>query len=213
MTEPETVRTKDRILNAAERLFATQGYAETSLRTIVSEAVVNLAAVHYHFHSKEALFEAVVARRSDPINRERLAMLDQCESFAGREAPPLEKIVEAFFMPAFRVKQMPGGEIFVRLMARIHADGEASQAVFKKHFGEVVRRFTQAFRHALPGLPPEELFWRMHFAIGAMAHTLKDCQSLHLLAGGMCGAPDPETTARRLMQFVIAGFRAPLSEN
>ncbi|MDY7020508.1 MAG: TetR/AcrR family transcriptional regulator, partial [Cyanobacteriota bacterium] len=54
--------TKEQILNAAERHFALFGFAGTSLRAVTREANVNLAAVHYHFGSKEELFKAVVRR-------------------------------------------------------------------------------------------------------------------------------------------------------
>src|SRR6266849_7254792 len=75
--------TKQRILDSAERLFAENGFDSTSLRTIIADAQVNLAAIHYHFHSKEALLDAVILRRLEPINRHRLEMLDTCERAAG----------------------------------------------------------------------------------------------------------------------------------
>src|SRR5580704_18486326 len=89
------IDTKQRILDSAERLFADNGFDSTSLRTIIADAKVNLAAIHYHFHSKEALLDAVILRRLEPINRQRLAMLDECErASAGR--PTLEGVLEAF---------------------------------------------------------------------------------------------------------------------
>ena len=99
--------TKERILDTAERLFAEQGYTATSLRGIIAEAEVNLAAVHYHFHSKEALLEAVILRRSVPANRERLILLDRCEQAAGNRPPSLEQVIEAFVAPTFRMARDP----------------------------------------------------------------------------------------------------------
>src|SRR5208282_530434 len=116
--------TKDRILDTAERLFSEQGYAATSLRGIIAAAGVNLAAVHYHFHSKEALLEAVILRRALPANQERLALLDRCEEEAGDGPPALEEIIEAFVAPTFRMALDPaaGGMVFMRLLGRLHAE-------------------------------------------------------------------------------------------
>src|SRR5260221_13122997 len=104
MTAVETRRdTKQRILDSAERLFAEYGFAGVSLRAIIADAKVNLAAIHYHYRSKEALFDAVILRRLEPINRERLALLDSYEK------PTLDKVLEDFLAPAFRVGADPDG--------------------------------------------------------------------------------------------------------
>src|SRR5436305_9155666 len=104
------VDTKQRILDSAERLFAEHGVEGASLRTITSDAQVNLAAIHYHYHSKEALLDAVLVRRLEPINRERLDRLSACG-----ENPSLEEILHAFVAPAVRVGADPhrGGQTFV----------------------------------------------------------------------------------------------------
>src|SRR5437868_14601767 len=100
--EPK-VDTKQRILDSAERLFAAHGFEATSLRNIIADAKVNLAAIHYHYHSKEALLAAVIHRRLDPINRERLKLLDDCERDAHDGKPSLEAVLNAFFAPAVQV--------------------------------------------------------------------------------------------------------------
>jgi AcrR family transcriptional regulator len=100
----ETVKagsTQERILDTAERMFADEGYAATSVRKITAKAEVNLAAVHYHFRSKEALLEAVILRRAEPANRERLALLNACELEAGTGQPSLEGVLRAFLKPGF----------------------------------------------------------------------------------------------------------------
>src|SRR5271166_4719878 len=93
------MNTKDRILNAAERLFARDGFEATSLRAITTEAAVNLAAVNHHFKSKEALVQAVIARRMGPISAQRLALLDAYEAEADGAPVALEKILDAFLRP------------------------------------------------------------------------------------------------------------------
>src|SRR5947208_16884641 len=67
--------TKERILDSAESLFMEHGFEATSLRSITAAAAVNLAAVNYHFGSKEELFQAVLTRRLDPMNHARLSFL------------------------------------------------------------------------------------------------------------------------------------------
>ena len=79
--------TKEKILDTAERLIGEQGYAATSLRQIIAEAGVNLAAVHYHFGSKEDLLDAVVVRKVTPVNEARMAWLERVEAEAGRRPP------------------------------------------------------------------------------------------------------------------------------
>ena len=193
--------TKERILDAAERLFAGQGYAATSLRHITGDAGVNLAAVHYHFGSKEELLQAVIMRRAGPVNEERLALLKACERKARNGKPAADRVIDAFIAPTFHVVLQPGGETFVRLMGRIHGEGDIVPRIVRTAFGQVLRRFADALGRALPHLPAEELDRRMHFAIGSMAHALLE----------QCSGQDPETLRRSLVAFLSAGMRAPLA--
>src|SRR5215831_8585499 len=165
--------TKQRILDVAEQLFAEHGFAGTSLRHIITDAGVNLAAVHYHFRSKESLLEAVIVRRTAPLNEERLTLLDRVEREAGRSTAPLEEILEAFLGPPIRLILNPTGEgrIFGKLMGRLHSETNICfLEIAKKHFGAVSQRFRAALAHAVPDLPTDDLNWRIHFAMGAMAH-------------------------------------------
>ncbi len=204
--------TKDRILDAAERLFALRGYASTSLRKIISEAGVNLAAVHYHFHSKEALLDAVILRRAGPVNRERLEMLGQFEREAGESPAAVERVLEAFLAPPFRLvcSSGPGGAFFARLMGRILAESDLLSKILRNHFGDVLARFKCALGRALPDVPEEELVLRMHFAVGAMAHTLRGIQEIEAEAPGFGSTLPPDAVLDRLVHFVSAGFRAPV---
>ncbi len=205
--------TKERILDTAERLFASQGYAATSLRSIIAEAGVNLAAVHYHFHSKEALLEAVILRRSVPANHERLALLDRFEQEAGSEPVALERVIEAFVAPTFRMARDPesGGMTFMRLLGRLHAEGDLLPGILRTQFGDVLGRFGNALRRALPDLPQEELVWRLNLAIGALAQTLrggsKDLEKISDLPLSF----NSDAALERLVSFLGAGFRAPVS--
>jgi AcrR family transcriptional regulator len=196
--------TKQRILDSAERLFAENGFDSTSLRTIIADAQVNLAAIHYHFHSKEALLDAVILRRLEPINRRRLEMLDACEQPAS-----LEAVIEAFLAPAFRVALDQRGTSFTKLMGRIFTEKSLVPRM-KHHMGEMINRFIQAFQNALPELPRDEIFWRLQFIGGAMALTLLRGKDLEAISDGLCDTSDVEATLRRLIDFAAAGFRAPV---
>ena len=169
--------TKEQILDTAERLFAESGIDAVSLRAITGEASVNLAAIHYHFGSKEALVKAVFARRLIPLNQERLALLDEVEAGAGDGPLAVEDVLRTLFAPAIRLSRDPErGETFMHLCGRFYSElGEYMQPMFEELFKEVIERFMAAFQKACPELPVKELFWRTHFAVGAMVHTMCDC--------------------------------------
>jgi AcrR family transcriptional regulator len=195
--------TKDKILDIAERLFGQQGYAATSLRQIIGEAGVNLAAVHYHFGSKEELLDALVMRKALPVNAERLALLDQVEAEAGAGPLDIAKVIRAFLEPPFsRMKDHPA---LVKMMGRLYAEGLMPMIV-AKHFQPVVIRFFAALRRAVPQLTEQELTLRIRFMVGAMAHTM--FEGPILVETGP--APDWGTLLEELVAFLSGGFRAPV---
>lgn len=203
--------TKDRILNAAERLFARDGFEATSLRAITAEAGVNLAAVNYHFQSKEALVQAVIGRRIGPVNAQRLALLDSAEAAAAGAPVPLDQILNAFLRP---VVELVGSHAhdFVPLIGRVYSEpGDFLESLFKQQFQQIGQRFLPAIQRALPHLPPAELAWRLHFSIGALAHTMAASKLLNLLSNGACDIADVEGTLARMNAFMVAGFTAPLT--
>ena len=195
--------TKTKILNAAEHLFGQRGFDATSLRDITAEAGVNLAAVNYHFQSKESLIDALIERRLAPINQKRLAMLD-----AAGPQPALEKIVRAFLTPILDYDLAPA----VPLIGRVLSNPSLFlDRVYKRHLGETVARFSEAIGKALPDLPAEERFWRLHFMAGAMTHVLTLSGVLPLMTGSS-GPLDREALIARMVTFLSAGFRAPAPE-
>ena len=206
MTPP----TKEQILDAAEKLITERGIDAVSLRAITAAADVNLAAVHYHFGSKEGLVQKVFERRIRPINDARLQRLTAIEQAAGDGPLQLEAVLKALFEPAMRqYSEHERGPQFMRMCGRIYAEpSSAIQATFDALFGEVVQRYRAAFARALPELPAEELGWRTHFAAGAMIHTLMDSANLKRFSGGLCDPGDTEAAVARLVSFCSAGMRA-----
>lgn len=206
--------TKARILEAAERLFAENGIAATSLRHITARASVNLAAVNYHFGSRDALIEAVYARRLEPLNEERLHRLDELELRASGKPLALAQIIRAFIEPVLRVSRDPvlGGPLFIRLVGQSYTETSARFGqFFSGQYREVLDRFAAALKRTLPALEREELHWRLHFMIGATAYTIADSQLLRLIAGTE-NSEDVELTLARLEPFLIAGFEAAPAE-
>lgn len=196
--------TKDRILDTAERLFGENGFGATSLRQIITEAGVNLAAIHYHFGSKEELLDAVTVRKLAPINAERLELLEKAKARAGECPVAIEQFLEAFLWPAIRRASQDAD--FCKLMGRLHGEGLMPRVV-AKNFQEIAARFMGGLRQALPHLPQDEVIWRIHFMTGAMAHVLKGPPEY---PGVMAAStPDPETLLRWMVTFLSAGFHAP----
>ena len=203
--------TKDRILDAAEALFALNGSSGASLRAITQRAEVNLAAVHYHFGSKDRLLEAVLARRLLPLNAERIRRLETYQKEAGRKKVRLENIIEAMVGPALRLSrdENKGGRIFMRLLGRLVLEPDARiQNLLTGQFETVLKKFMPSLTVALPHLSPEDFFWRLHFLVGSMAHTMADSERIRLISGGMCDPDDTEGTVQCLVTFLCGGLRA-----
>jgi AcrR family transcriptional regulator len=213
---PRSAATQEKILDAAEALFMEHGFEATTLRQITAAAGVNLAAVNYHFGSKEDLFQAVLTRRLDPMNQERVALLTRFEHDVAPRALSCEKILAAMFIPALKLARDPqrGGKNFLRLLGRAYAD----PAPFIRHFlseqyAVMIARFKAAFGRALPHLPRKELSWRLHFVMGALSYTLAGTDALKLIAAlNPRESNNDETLLRRLAPFLIAGLKAPLPD-
>lgn len=208
--------TRERILATAETLFMERGYAATSLRMITAKAKVNLAAVNYHFGSKDSLIREVFERRLGPLNAARLAYLDRLEQKAQGRPLAVEQIVEAIVVPVLQVSRDPlgGGAVFLRLLGRaISEPAHFVRETLPAYYRDVIVRFKDAFSRALPHLPEQDLAWRMHFMFGAMSYTMAGNDALQLI--GSCrldGADDAEAIIRRLIPFLAAGLKAPLGD-
>jgi AcrR family transcriptional regulator len=203
--------TKDRILDASEHLFAELGFEATSLRMITGDAGVNLAAVNYHFHSKDDLIRAVLARRIQPFNKMRLERLQTYLESVGDEPVELEPVVRAFVEPVFTGLGCRWADA-ARLFGRTYSDPSgAVRRTFFELMREIGRPFTDAFRRALPGISQEEVLWKIYFSVGVIAHTLKGTEQLKfMMAGGAFDDTDAETVTERIVAYVVAGVRAPV---
>ena len=198
--------TKDRILGAAEELFAQHGFAGTSLRQVTSRADVNIAAVNYHFGSKENLVNEVFRRRMDEMSKRRLAALKAAQSGHPGE---LEPVLAAFVEPALAMAQdRHGGGAFIRVIARAYAEKNDSLRKFlSDQYGHVLREFAKAIAACVPDLSKEELYWRLDFLAGALTYAMADFGLIKRPAN-TAEAAHRERAARELIHFAAAGFRS-----
>lgn len=161
--------TKERILDAAEQLFARHGFAGASLRQVTSSAGVNLAAVNYHFGSKEKLHEEVFRRRLDILNSRRMIELKALSPDA-----TLEDLLTAFIHPALELsRETTGGDAFVRIMARAYAEhDERLRDFLSDNYGDVLKCFAAQLAARLPALDKQELYWRIDIVTGALTYAM-----------------------------------------
>ncbi len=181
------------------------------MREITTAAKVNLAAVNYHFGSKELLYREVVLRRIRPLNAERLARLEQIVALSG-DRPPLELVLEILIQPVFEIHRDPtkGGACFVRIMARSLTEPlPFMQTVLADEFHSALARFGQIIRRHATHLSPEEFMWRLSFVVGAMQHTLSTLHQMSALTRGLCRNDDYDGALNRFNNFAVGVFMTP----
>ncbi len=209
--EPAT-DTKLALLDAAEAMIAQHGFAGASLRAITSRAGTNLAAVSYHFGSKEKLARAVIARYLGPVNVERIRLLDEAEHRAANGKPGLEPLVRAFVGPVVRFggERPDRGRHFAQICGRAMTQPDpVLRESLLGELAEAIRRFKAAFARALPELSRQELLWRIQFMVGGMAHTLAGTQIIEAVHGDVLDTRDLDGMVERMVRFFCAGLAAP----
>jgi AcrR family transcriptional regulator len=206
MSATRQFSTKDRILGAAEELFAQHGFSGTSLRQVTSHADVNIAAVNYHFGSKENLVNEVFRRRMDEMTELRLQRLRQAaEKHPGELAP----VLAAFIEPALAMAQdRSGGGAFVRVLARAYAEkNDGLRRFLSDHYGHVLRDFSRAIAACVPSLSKEQLYWRLDFIAGALTYAMADFGMIRR-PDGVSEKAHRERAAKELIHFAEAGLRS-----
>jgi AcrR family transcriptional regulator len=204
--------TKERILDTAEKLFARSGYRATSLRTLTAEAGVNLAAVNYHFGSKESLLDAVFERRLQPLNRVRLEKLDDVERLARRAGRPprVREVLGAAIIPVVDARESSRGmRNFITLVGRSMAESDATaRDLFSRHMKTVLARSFDLLREALPEIPREVVFWRLLLSFAATSRILCLPSDIPFLPEGVDLPVDRESMLSLLMPFITGGMEA-----
>ncbi len=201
---------KERILDAAEQLFAQRGYHGVSLRDITEAAGVDVALVSYHFGGKRELLTAVFERRAEVLNRERLERLEEVRRASLPGVPPIEAIVSAFTQPLLErsARGGAGWKSYFALVAWVNNSPEFGPVMMTRHFDPLVERFIAVLHEALPGCPPREIYWGYQFLTGALTLTFAETGRIDKLSGGLCRSSDLDSVHERLAPYVAAGFRA-----
>ena len=216
-----TVDTRTRLLDAAEKLFAAEGFHATSLRSVTAQADANLAAVSYHFGNKDGLVEAVLLRRMVPIHAARMAALDALEAEAAAEgcspaegsphaegSLPVEGVLRALLEPCVRACRDADADLVLDLVARLHSDPGPAISVIQQHFPDLVPRFLAALQRAVDGLDAPTAFWRLHFVMGGLLHALGASRGVGRAFREHFGAEhNLDVLLDQLIAFAAAGMR------
>ncbi len=208
--------TRERLLDAAERIFAERGFEGASIRAVTQAAGASVSAANYHFGSKEALLRETLLRRVGPLNERRLARLDALEEAAAGKPLELETIVEAFLRPVFEehAASVDATIRFRQVAARIYSDPPGVVAKLKRElYGSIVIRFVAAISAALPEKTQEEIELGFQLTVGVMVHVI----SGHLVTApvteeGGCecwtSRLSDESVLQHMITYVVAGLRA-----
>jgi AcrR family transcriptional regulator len=197
-------QTRTASLVAAERLYADRGFGDVTLRDIVAEANVNLAAVNYHFGSKDELIAELFVSRSIATNRERLNKLKAAEQQGGGRAS-IDAILRALVGPPLRGCLGPDREGSTAARFMIRASIESVPPIRRIRNREIdhLRKFAAAMRRAMPGRNETELYWGLHFALAMAHHTIREKERLTKLSEGKCDLDDVAGIIERVVAVSV----------
>jgi AcrR family transcriptional regulator len=219
---PSATDTINRILDAAEELFADNGIAGTSVRDITQMAKVNVAAVNYHFESKDKLVYRVLDRRAGDLEQERTKALDRVEervASEGRE-PTVTELVDAMIGPIvdLALSETGGWHNFIRFVSRLSWEPGFENMKAPESQIRIFERFDKLLQRALPALTdnPSTRLWRIVFMRSATQQTLMLITSLKAgkYPDGIpflhaAAATPVDTIKREFTAFIAAGLAAP----
>ena len=197
-------QTRTAILAAAERLYADSGFGDVTLRDIVAEANVNLAAVNYHFGSKDDLIAELFVTRSLALNRERLRQLRAAEERGGGCAE-IAEVLRALVGPTLRgcLGRDNQSSTAARFMIQVNIESVPAIRRIRNREIDHLRKFVAAMRRALPDRAEVELYWGLHFALAMAQQTVRDSERLTKLSDSQCDLDDVEAVIERVVQVAV----------
>jgi len=201
--------TAERILDAAEEVFAEVGYSGATLRMVAARADVTQALINYYFRSKYGLYEDVFIRRGKTISEERMKLLKDLEK---RSDVTVKDVVKAFLAPTIAMRSSPRGRLFLRLQARLHTEpADISYKLRGEAYDASTRAYIDMLAKVCPHLSAKDVNWRMGLMIGAYMYVFSDTHRLEQLAPGICDPDDADEIFEQITAFVTAGISAPSS--
>lgn len=200
--------TGERILDAAEELFARDGFAAVTVRQIMRKAEADVSLAYYHFKSKRDLFDAVMLRRAEHLNRVRLEALEAVEQRHPEDLPSVEEIIEAFLHPLLDLLEKHHEEWrpYFALVAQVNNSSEWGGECMTRYFDPLVARFIEALKKAMPDSDDVDLYWSYQFLSGALTLTFAETGRIDNLSGGLCRSTDMAAIKARMSRFIAAGF-------
>lgn len=204
----QAMKTEDQLLDIAERHFAAYGFAGTTLRGIIKEAGVNVAAIAYHFGDKEELFAAVIERFAKPVVQQQLRQLEQVLS---QEQVSLADVLLAFYAPPILLVKKLGkkGEALSQFLGRAQSEAEPVASIVDRHYAFCRQQFLLAFDRVLPHLDSAEKHWYFEFMLSLIVCFLTRQKIIHKRYSKDSDWDTEEVTVR-LVAFCQAGMLAPL---
>jgi AcrR family transcriptional regulator len=201
----------DAILDSAEQVFATSGYAGATMREIAETANVAQGLIHYHFDNKETLFEKMIGRRTGEINEKRASLLKKL--FQSKDQPELVDVVDTLFRPSIEngMEKNRDGGAFARILVACYASPEPRiQKLVEKNYNPIARRFIDALMKVEPKLTHADAVWAYMFAISVGTTMMAKTGRSVRLSDGECDDGDSEELLKRIVPFVCGGIRALL---
>ena len=198
--------TIERILDAAEVLFARHGLHGVTLKEVAATVGVHHTLLNYYFEDKKTLFDAVFARRAVVTSERRMRVLDEYD--ASVATPTVEGALHAFLDTDLDL-YIEGGEgwkNYAQLTAQVANTPEWGAQLMDEHFDPVVLRLIGLLKRALPDCSEQDIFWGYHFVSGALLLTLARTGRIDKLSGGICKSEDFGAVKNRMASFMAAGF-------
>jgi len=199
---------RERILDAAEELFGRHGFDGVTLRDVAAQAEADTALLHYYFDGKAKLFDEVVARRADLVNRTRVESLEKYErEHEGRMTP--RGIVAAYLTPTFQLLMTGGQGVrnYARVVAKVNSSGVTDEFnVSATPFDFVVHKMIAMLKRTRPEYEERDLYWFYHMMSGAISLSMAETGRIDVLSSGRCKSADFDAILDRMVAIFGAGF-------
>lgn len=202
----EGVDRRQTLLDAAEALFCVHGFHAVTVREVAREAGVDPALPIYYFEFKRGLFDAVLMRRAEIVNANRLLSMARYEAAA--KTLTVEGCLQAFFEPVLEwwEKGGPGWKNYLRLIALVNNTPAWGGETMNRYFDPVIQKLIELLRRVIPGARDEDLYWCYHFVSGALSLSFAETGRIDQLSGGLCRSGDVQAVRERLAPFMAVGF-------